>query len=69
MEFGHISYSLARSVRRFLRLVADSVVTGTELSSSERPLTDGSDLIGDHNFRTGRTDCGNDPVGWYEDDF
>ncbi len=69
MEFGHISHSLVNIIRQILRWVTDSVATETELSSLERPLTDGSDLIGDHNFRTGRADCGNDPIGWYEDDF
>ncbi len=66
MKFGHISHSLARSVRRILHLVANGVVT--EPSSSERPLSDGSEMIGDYNFRTSKMDCGTDPSGWYEDD-
>lgn len=34
----------------------------------ERSLLDGSELIGDFNFRTDRFDCGTDPGGFYEDD-
>ena len=68
MKFGHISYSLGSTVRQILRAVADSLVTGTESSSLDRPLSDGSELIGDYNFRTGKLDCGTDPNGWYEDD-
>ena len=69
MEFGNKSRSLINAFSHILQRVTDSVATETELSSLERPLTDGSDLIGDYNFRTGRADCGNDPIGWYEDDF
>ena len=68
MEFGHISYSLARSVRRILHLVVDTLVTGSESPASERPLSDGAEFSGDYNFRTGKMDCGTDPSGWYEDD-
>ncbi len=69
MEFGHITRSLISELGHILRRVANSAVNETESSPLERPLNDGSDLIGDHNFRTGRADSGNDPIGWYEDDF
>jgi hypothetical protein len=36
--------------------------------TDERSLLDGSELIGDYNFRTDRFDCGTDPGGYYEDD-
>lgn len=36
--------------------------------SDERSLLDGSELIGELNFRTDRFDCGTDPGGFYEDD-
>ncbi len=36
--------------------------------TSDRPQGDGSDLFGEHNFRTGQADSGADPDGWYEDD-
>lgn len=34
----------------------------------DRPLTNGSDLFGEQNFRTGNMDSGADPDGWYEED-
>ena len=67
MKFGRISHSLANTVRQILHSVADSHVTGTESSPLERPLGDGSEMMGDYNFRTGKIDCGTDPFGWYED--
>ena len=36
--------------------------------SEDRPVGDGSDQFGEHNFRTGRMDSGADPDGWYEED-
>ena len=37
--------------------------------TSDRPRGgDGSDIFGEHNIRTERTDSGADPDGWYEDD-
>ena len=52
--------------RRFLQRVADGL--DPDSSHGDRPQLDGSDLMGDYNFRTGRMDCGVDPYGWYEDD-
>ncbi len=69
MEFGHLSNTLANAVRQILRWATDSNNAGDHSSHLERPLITGSELIGDHNFRTGRADSGNDPIGWYEDDF
>lgn len=31
-------------------------------------LMNGSNLIGEHNFRTRKNDSGTDPYGWYEED-
>ncbi len=36
--------------------------------SKDRPLGNGSDRFGEHNFRTGNMDSGADPNGWYEED-
>ncbi len=63
MEIGHISYSLARSVRQILRFVADSVET-----SSENKKSDNAAGGGVLNFRTDTLDDGTDPAGWYGDD-
>ena len=66
MKYRFISRSIINALGRFLRLVADSV--DSDSSQDDRPQLDGSDLMGDYNFRTGRMDCGVDPYGWYEDD-
>lgn len=34
----------------------------------ERSLLEGSEFIGELNFRTNQFDCGTDPGGFYEDD-
>lgn len=68
MDLGHISYSLANTVRQILRSVVDGLVTGTYSSSLEHRLSDGSELMGEYNFRTSRMDSKSDPIGWYEDD-
>jgi hypothetical protein len=34
----------------------------------ERSLLEGSEFIGELNFRTNQFDCGADPGGFYEDD-
>jgi hypothetical protein len=36
--------------------------------SKDRPLSEGSNLFGEYNFRTGEMDSGGDPDGWYEED-
>ena len=69
MKIGRISRSFANAIKQVLHSAADSNRSGGFSSPLKQPLADGSGLIGDHNFRTGRADSGNDPVGWYEDDF
>ena len=66
MKNGSISRSLTNALGRFLRRVADDL--DSDSSHDDRPQLDGSDLMGDYNFRTGRMDCGVDPYGWYEED-
>lgn len=44
------------------------LASADEPETSDRPQGDGSDLFGEHNFRTGRADSSADPDGWYEDD-
>lgn len=68
MKTGHVSYSLANTVGQILRRVMDDFVTGAESYSLERRLSDGSELMGEYNFRTSKMDSGSDPIGWYEDD-
>ena len=42
--------------------------SGDDDESEDRPLGEGSDRFGEHNFRTGHMDSGADPDGWYEED-
>lgn len=66
MTNNSIPRSLANAAGWFLRRLVDGI--GSDASPDDRPQLDGSDLMGDYNFRTGRMDCGVDPYGWYEDD-
>ena len=66
MKYSSISRSLTNAIGRFLRRVIDGL--DSDSSHNDRPQLDGSDLMGDYNFRTGRMDCGVDAYGWYEDD-
>lgn len=52
----------------FFGTIAGVLASSDEPKSSDRPQGDGSDLFGEHNFRTGQADSGMDPDGWYEDD-
>jgi len=52
----------------FLGKVVGVLASTDKPEISDRPQGDGSDLFGEHNFRTGRSDSGADPDGWYEDD-
>lgn len=63
MEIGHISYSLAKSFRQILRLLADSAKTSCENQKSDNAAGGGV-----MNFRTDKLDDGTDQAGWYGDD-
>lgn len=52
----------------FLATVLGMLASTDKSEAKDRPLSQGSDLIGEHNFRTGRLDSGTDPDGWYEED-
>lgn len=65
----------ATRIAHILRASAALLVTAVGIlfsaddnESEERPLGEGSDRFGEHNFRTGRMDSGADPDGWYEED-
>ncbi len=60
--------SLIKAGGVFLATIAGVLASADEPETSDRPQGDGSDLFGEHNFRTGRADSGADPDGWYEDD-
>jgi len=61
-------FSFLKAAGVFLGTIVGVLASTDNSETSDRPLGDGSDLLGDYNFRTGRTDSGADPDGWYEDD-
>ena len=65
MKIRHTISAINDFARRILRLLAEAPCD--DWSDRDRPQLDGSDLMGDYNFRTGRMDCGADPYGWYGD--
>ena len=52
----------------FLGTILGVLASTDDPETSDQPQGDGSDLFGEHNFRTGRADSGADPDGWYDDD-
>lgn len=52
----------------FLATVLGVLASTDRSEDNDRPQSHGSDLIGEHNFRTGQLDSGTDPDGWYEED-
>ena len=46
----------------------DFLSSASDRESEDRPLANGSELLGEHNFRTGKLDAGSDSDGWYEND-
>lgn len=63
-----MSHTTLKLVGRSIAQVIDILASTCERPLDDQPHTDGSKLIGDYNFRTGRMDCGTDAYGWYEDD-
>jgi len=65
--------NIATSFLNLLKASAAFLVTSVGFLFSandgdDRTLSEGSDLFGEHNFRTGNMDSGSDPDGWYEED-
>lgn len=60
--------SLIKAGGVFLATVLGVLASTERSEASDRPQSLGSDLIGEHNFRTGHLDSGTDPDGWYEED-
>ena len=60
--------SFIKAAGVFLGTIVGVLASTDKSETSDRPQGDGSDLFGEHNFRTGRADSGADPDGWYEDD-
>ncbi len=61
-------FSFIRASGAFLGAALGILLAPDKEDTDDRPLGDGSDLFGEHNFRTGNMDSGSDPDGWYEED-
>ena len=68
MNIIKIILSFIKAGGVFLGMIVGVLASTDKPETSDQPQGDGSDLFGEHNFRTGRTDSGTDPDGWYEDD-
>lgn len=61
-------FSFIKAGGVLLGTIVGMLASDDDSETSSRPQGDGSNLFGEHNFRTGQTDSGTDPDGWYEDD-
>lgn len=59
--------TLLKANAAFLATLVELLFSASE-NDEDRPLTNGSDLFGEYNFRTGKLDSGSDSHGWYEED-
>ena len=60
--------SLVKTAYSLIREILYFFLSHNETDVTDRPQSEGSDLFGEHNFRTGNMDSGADPDGWYEED-
>jgi len=60
--------SVFKASAAFLVTAVGILFSAVDDESEDRPLGNGSDRFGEHNFRTGSLDSGSDPDGWYEED-
>ena len=61
-------FSFTKAGGIFLGTIVGVLASTDKSETSDQPQSEGSNLFGEHNFRTGRADSGSDPDGWYEDD-
>jgi len=61
-------FSIVKASGAFLGTILVTLVAPNDTDSNDRSQGDGSNLFGEHNFRTGQPDSGADPDGWYEED-
>ena len=60
--------ALATSIA-MLDLVRDLLAASPDNAGPDDRQLHDTDLIGEYNHRTGRLDAGNDPYGWYHEDW
>ena len=66
MTTGSRLWKLACAVAAFVGHLIGMLASAGE--PSKRAQHEGTDLIGEYNFRTNKIDAGTDPYGWYEED-
>ena len=66
MVIGKRLWTLACAVAAFIGQLIGMLATASE--PPKRTQHEGTDLIGEYNFRTNINDAGTDPYGWYEED-
>lgn len=60
---------LWKLVRTAIILIGNIIGTlAAACETSKRAQHEGTDMIGEYNFRTNTIDAGTDPYGWYEED-
>ena len=68
MKIAASFLTLFKASAALLATLVGFLFSADEDEGENRSLTSGSDLFGEHNFRTGNMDSGSDPDGWYEED-
>jgi len=68
MNIGKYALSTVKAIAVFFGWCMGVLISAAKPETGDRPQGDGSDLLGEYNFRTGKSDSGADPNGWYEDD-
>ena len=68
MNTVNLIANILRASAALLATAVGILFSADDDESKDRSFVDGSDRFGEHNFRTGRMDPGNDPDGWYEED-
>lgn len=66
MAIGKRLWKLACAVTVFVGHIIGILASAS--NPSRRTQHEGTDLIGEYNFRTNKNDAGTDPYGWYEED-
>ena len=67
-EYRQPFYTFLKAIIAFFATGISILFSSDHGYSDERVLSEGSDLFGEQNFRTGRLDAVSDPDGWYEKD-
>jgi hypothetical protein len=68
MNSTGLFFSFIRTTVAVLGNILDHLFVHGEGDIDNRCTADGTELFGEHNFRTGKMDSGSDPDGWYEED-